>query len=153
MANKDVTVRNVNSKIYDEFGAETQKRGLSTGEAITQALQLWLTRSTEIIGTGEAAFDEETYNIKDQPIVIELYESPTCPHCPGAKRGVIEAVRYYNPKFVGVNFIDVSKPEALAKAAEIGIVSVPTTTIKIKIVGAHPLLREKITGAIKLLES
>jgi len=153
MAAKDLTVRNVNSKIYENFSVEARRRDLSIGEAITQALQLWLTRHTEITEMGEVAFDEQTYKIKNQPFQIELYESPTCPYCPEARKIIIEATRYYSPKFVGVNFVDVAKPEGSAKAAEIGLNSVPTTILKIRIVGTHPLLREKITSAIKLLES
>jgi glutaredoxin len=152
MATKDVTVRNINSKVYEAFSVEAQKHGLSLGEAMSQAMQIWLTRRAQIIRVEETPFNEQEYKPREQPVQIELYESSTCPHCPEAKKGIIEAIKHRSPKFVGVSFIDVSKPEGLTKAKELGINSVPTTIIKIRITGAHPLLKEKILNIMNSME-
>jgi len=152
MTTKDITMRNVDAETYEEFSAEAQRSGLSVGEAVTRALQSWLTQHTEIKRDVESTFDPEAYKIADQPLQIEFYESSTCPHCPEARRSLTEAIQYYSPKFIGLSLIDVSKPEGLREAEEKGLSAVPSTILKIKIVGAHPRLREKIVSAIKLLE-
>lgn len=152
MTTKDITIRNVNAKTYEEFSAEAQRSGLSIGKAVTRALQSWLTRHTEIKKDVASTFDLEAYKIANQPMQIEFYESSTCPHCPEARRSLIETIQYYSPKFIGVNIIDVSKPEGLREAEEKGLSAVPSTILRIKIVGAHPRLREKIVSTIKLLE-
>lgn len=153
IATKDVTIRKVDSKIYEEFSAEAQRKGLSVGEAATQALQSWLTRRTEIEKNVASFFDPEDYKIAGQPIQIEFYESPTCEHCPEARRRIIEAIQHYSPKFIGVNFINVSEEEGLRKAQEEGLSSVPSIILKVRIVGVHPRLREKVTDIIRAIEA
>lgn len=67
-------------------------------------------------------------------VKIEVFTSPMCPHCPAAKR-VVEEVAKEVP---GIEIVHVNVMEHPEKAAELGIMAVPTIAIngEIKFVGA-----------------
>lgn len=68
-------------------------------------------------------------------LLIELFTSPTCPHCPAAKRVTESVVK----QMEGALLIerDVSIPEHVEIAARYGIQGVPTIVVnsKYKMVG------------------
>lgn len=72
------------------------------------------------------------------PAVIEVFTSPTCPHCPRA----LEMARQLAMEMTGVQVVEQSTatPQGYAKAALYGVQAVPTVFINGKraFVGAPP---------------
>lgn len=68
-------------------------------------------------------------------ILIELFTSPTCPHCPRAKE-MAENIVHHLPEVLMIER-DISDPENAGILAEYGIQSVPAMVInrKEKIIG------------------
>jgi len=63
---------------------------------------------------------------------IELFVSPTCPYCPGAKNTVHEVAAQLNAQKQGAVEIveyDTFTPQGSAKASEYGVTHVPTLFI------------------------
>jgi thioredoxin 1 len=60
-------------------------------------------------------------------LLIELFTSPTCPHCPGAKKVAENVVRQIHGALLIER--DVSIPENAEVAARYGIQGVPTLVI------------------------
>ncbi len=58
--------------------------------------------------------------------IIELFTSPTCPHCPPAKKALVETARK-----AGVELTEYSTatPQGIQKAREYGVASVPTAIV------------------------
>jgi small redox-active disulfide protein 1 len=85
---------------------------------------------------------------KDLEILIELFTSPTCPHCPRAKRMAEGVVR----QLPGALLIerDVSEPENQRAAAEYGIRGVPTMVINRKhVITGAPGSEHELMDAIR----
>ena len=82
------------------------------------------------------------------PVVIEVFTSPTCPHCPRAL-AMAKEVAAQSP---GIQVVEQSTatPHGLAKAAFYGVQAVPTIYINGKraFVGAPPSI-EALRQAIK----
>jgi len=72
--------------------------------------------------------------VGDKMVKIEVFTSPMCPHCPGAKRVVEEVAG----EVEGVEVEHVNVMENPEKAAKYGIMAVPTIVIdgEVKFVGA-----------------
>ena len=86
-------------------------------------------------------------------IKVELFYSPICPHCPEAKRILLEVLEGVDQEF-SVEEVNVFSPEGLERAKKYDIASVPAMVIenKYKIIGVpqkKSLLR-KITQEIML---
>jgi len=78
---------------------------------------------------------------------VEVFTSPSCPHCPGAIRVVEEAKEKLGDK-IKVELMDISDPEKREKAISYGVMAVPAIAIndEIQFVGAPTLeqLLEKL---------
>ena len=48
MTKANVTIRGIRKEIYNELKAEAVRRGLNIGEAVSEALQLWIERRKEM---------------------------------------------------------------------------------------------------------
>jgi small redox-active disulfide protein 1 len=68
-------------------------------------------------------------------LLLELFTSPTCPHCPGAKRVAENVVGQLSGALLIER--DISIPEDAAIAAAYGVKGVPTIVVngKYKMVG------------------
>ena len=82
------------------------------------------------------------------PVVIEVFTSPTCPHCPQA----LSMAKELASQMPGIQAIEVSTatPQGFAKAALYGVKAVPTVFINRKraFVGAPPSI-EALRQAVK----
>lgn len=82
------------------------------------------------------------------PTVIEVFTSPTCPHCPRA----LTMAKQLAAQVSGIQVIEQSTatPQGYAKAAQYGVQAVPTVFIngKCAFVGAPPSV-EALRRAIK----
>ncbi|MFZ2409991.1 MAG: thioredoxin family protein [Candidatus Methanoperedens sp.] len=82
------------------------------------------------------------------PAVIEVFTSPTCPHCPKA----LEMARQVAMEMLGIKVIEQSTatPQGFAKAAYYSVQAVPTVFINGKraFVGAPPSI-EALRQAVK----
>lgn len=80
------------------------------------------------------------------PVIIEVFTSPTCPHCPGA----LAMAKAMQMQDVQVIEISTATPQGYAKAALYGVQAVPTIFINRKraFVGAPPSL-EALRQALK----
>ena len=80
--------------------------------------------------------------------LVEVFTSPTCPHCPGAVRVVEEAKKEI--KDLEVEVLDTSDSSNRQKAMDYGIYAVPTIAINgvVEFVGAPTLseLMSKLTN-------
>ncbi|ABO36070.1 redox-active disulfide protein 1 [Methanococcus maripaludis C5] len=67
-------------------------------------------------------------------VKVEVFTSPMCPHCPAAKRVVDEVAK----EIEGLEVVHINVMDHPEKAAELGIMAVPTVAIngEIKFVGA-----------------
>lgn len=82
---------------------------------------------------------------------VEVFTSPTCPHCPGAVMAADEARKQLGDK-IDVKVVDVSDNENVQRAMDYGISAVPTIVIdgNVEFVGAPSIpdliarLEEKI---------
>lgn len=66
-------------------------------------------------------------------VTLELFTTPTCPHCPPAKRKVQEFLDYFEKKRPGMlsaTLYDASTPAGSVKARGYGITTVPTIVVK-----------------------
>ncbi|NJD77747.1 MAG: glutaredoxin [Candidatus Methanoperedens sp.] len=83
-----------------------------------------------------------------KPVVIEVFTSPTCPHCPMA----LSMAKELAAQMPGVQVAELSTttPQGMAKAAFYGVQAVPTIYINGKraFVGAPPSL-EALRQAVK----
>jgi small redox-active disulfide protein 1 len=80
---------------------------------------------------------------------IEIFHSPTCPHCPEAIKVVREVAEECGIK---VEEINVLSPNGLIKAEGRGVKSTPTIFVgEVKIVGVPS--RERLKKAIERLKS
>jgi small redox-active disulfide protein 1 len=81
-------------------------------------------------------------------VIIEVFTSPTCPHCPQA----LSMARELASQMPGIQAIEVSTgtPQGFAKAALYGVKAVPTVFINRKraFVGAPPSI-EALRQAVK----
>ena len=59
---------------------------------------------------------------------IEVFTSPTCPFCPGAKKAVEEVAKERND--VSYSELNVATPEGSIKAREFEVFSVPTIFVR-----------------------
>jgi small redox-active disulfide protein 1 len=84
-------------------------------------------------------------------ILLELFTSPTCPHCPTAKRIVGNAVKQMEDVLLIER--DVSIPENANIAKEYGISGVPTLVInnKYRITGA-PRSEDEVIRVIEQID-
>lgn len=75
---------------------------------------------------------------------IELFTSPTCPHCPPAKALVTATVQKMRAEGMKVEFasLDTSTPQGREKAAKYEIYAVPTAVV---LGEKHSLLLEGIS--------
>lgn len=73
---------------------------------------------------------------------VEVFTSPTCPHCPGAVMVVEEAKKQLGDQ-IEVSIEDTSENESIEKAMKYEIQAVPTIVIdgKVQFVGA-PTIQE-----------
>jgi len=81
-------------------------------------------------------------------ILIELFTSPSCPHCPRAKAMAENVVR----QLPGTLLIerDVTKPDNQRVAAEYGIRGVPTMVINRKhMITGVPASEQELISAIR----
>jgi thioredoxin 1 len=82
------------------------------------------------------------------PSVIEIFTSPTCPHCPKA----LEMARHLAMEMPGIQVVEQSTatPQGFARAAFYGVQAVPTVFINGKraFVGAPPSM-EALRQAVK----
>ncbi|MDP2845141.1 MAG: thioredoxin family protein [Candidatus Methanoperedens sp.] len=82
------------------------------------------------------------------PAVIEVFTSPTCPHCPKA----LEMARQIAMEMPGIQVVEQSTamPQGFAKAAYYGVQAVPTVFINGKraFVGAPPSV-EVLRAAVR----
>jgi len=69
-------------------------------------------------------------------LMIELFYSPICPHCPKAREVLLEVLEEVDAK-IHLDEVNILSSEGLKKAEECGVMSVPTTIINMrrKIVG------------------
>ncbi len=70
-------------------------------------------------------------------VLVEVFTSPTCPHCPGAVMAADEAKKQLGDK-IDVKVVDTSDMENIQKAREYGISAVPTIVIdgNVEFIGA-----------------
>jgi small redox-active disulfide protein 1 len=70
--------------------------------------------------------------------LLELFTSPTCPHCPGAKRVAENVVKQMSGALLIER--DISTPENAETAAKYGITGVPAIVVngKYKMFGVPP---------------
>lgn len=82
------------------------------------------------------------------PIIIEVFTSPSCPHCPRA----LEMAKQLAMQMPGIRVVEQSTatPQGYAKAALYGVQAVPTIFINCKraFVGAPPSI-EALRQAVK----
>jgi len=82
------------------------------------------------------------------PVVIEVFTSPTCPHCPQA----LSMAKELAAQMPGIQVFEISTgtPQGFAKAALYGVKAVPTVFINRKraFVGAPPSI-EALRQALK----
>ncbi|WP_297981456.1 MJ0307 family thioredoxin [uncultured Methanobrevibacter sp.] len=73
-------------------------------------------------------------------IKVEVFTSPTCPHCPGAKQVVAQAKEELGDAIDVIQF-DIAEEEGRQKAINYGIMAVPAIAIndEVKFVGAPSL--------------
>lgn len=84
-------------------------------------------------------------------VLVEVFTSPTCPHCPGAVMAADEAKKQLGDE-IDVKVVDTSDVENIQKAREYGISAVPTIVIdgNVEFIGAPSIqdligcLEEKI---------
>jgi len=62
-------------------------------------------------------------------IKIELFYSPICPHCPEAKRVLLEVLEKFDQEF-SINEVNVFSPEGFEKARRYDLLSVPAIVIE-----------------------
>ena len=62
-------------------------------------------------------------------VKIEVYFSPVCPHCPGAKKLVAEVASRYGDS-VEVEEVNTYTPEGIQRGMANGIMSVPTVFVE-----------------------
>lgn len=78
---------------------------------------------------------------------VEVFTSPTCPHCPGAERIVKQAKEELGDA-IDVMIIDISDNDGRKKAIDYGIMAVPAIAINnvVEFVGAptYPELMAKL---------
>ena len=82
-------------------------------------------------------------------VKIEVYFSPVCPHCPGAKKLVAEVASKYGD-CVEVEEIDTYTAEGIERGMANGVMSVPTVFIggEKKFVG-FPFSEEDLVTSIE----
>lgn len=82
------------------------------------------------------------------PVEVEVYTSPTCPYCPYAVKLIREVAPSFGQK-LGVEEVNTWSEEGQIKAAEYGIMAVPTIVIngKVKFVGVPQ--KEDLVKAIQ----
>lgn len=82
-------------------------------------------------------------------VKIEVYFSPVCPHCSGAKKLVAEVASRYGGD-VEVEEIDTYTEEGIQRGMANGVMAVPTVFIdgERKFVG-FPFLKEDLVASIK----
>ncbi len=82
-------------------------------------------------------------------VMIEVYFSPVCPHCPGAKKLVAEVASKYDGE-VEVEEIDTYTEEGVERGMANGVMAVPTVFIdgEKKFVG-FPFLEEDLVASIE----
>ena len=70
-------------------------------------------------------------------VLVEVFTSPTCPHCPGAVMAADEARKQLGDK-IDVRVVDASDQENIQKAMDYGISAVPTIVIdgNVEFIGA-----------------
>jgi len=62
-------------------------------------------------------------------VKIEVYFSPVCPHCPGAKKLVAEVASRYRDS-VEVEEVNTYTPEGIKRGMANGVMSVPTVFVE-----------------------
>lgn len=86
----------------------------------------------------EELLKQQRESVAPHPIVIEVFTSPTCPHCPKA----LEMAKQLAMQTPGVQVIELStaSPAGYAKAALYGVQAVPTVFVNGRraFVGAPP---------------
>ena len=60
-------------------------------------------------------------------ILLELFTSPTCPHCPNARKATHEALKLMNETLLIER--DVTREENQKRAIELGVREVPTLVV------------------------
>lgn len=82
-------------------------------------------------------------------VKIEVYFSPVCPHCPGAKKLVAGVASRYDGD-VEVEEIDTYTEEGIQRGMVNGVMGVPTVFIdgEMKFVG-FPFLEEDLAASIE----
>ncbi len=78
-------------------------------------------------------------------VIVELFTSPTCPHCPKAKLAVERALR--NFENVSLKKYRITTPEGKAKAAEYRLLGVPAVFIDGEMIKGE-ITEEKIIDKI-----
>ncbi|MCX9013711.1 MAG: thioredoxin family protein [Candidatus Methanoperedens sp.] len=90
--------------------------------------------------------------IPKQPAVIEVFTSPTCPHCPRA----LEMANMLASRVPGIRVVEVSTaiPQGMAKAAMYNVQAVPMVFVNGKkaFTGAPPTL-EALHEAVKKMSA
>ena len=78
-------------------------------------------------------------------VLVEVFTSPTCPHCPGAVMAADEAKKQLGDK-IDVKVVDTAETENIQKARDYGISAVPTIVIdgNVEFIGA-PSIQDLIT--------
>ena len=81
-------------------------------------------------------------------VKIEVYFSPVCPHCPGAKKLVAEVASRYGDR-VEVEEIDTFTAEGVERGMAKGVMAVPTVFVdgEKKFVG-FPFVVEALAASI-----
>jgi len=91
-------------------------------------------------------------------VMMELFYSPVCPHCPKAKETLLEVLEKVDQK-IHLDEVNVLSLEGLKRAEKYGVMAVPTIIVNMrhKIVGVpreskllklinHEIVKEQMEG-------
>ena len=81
-------------------------------------------------------------------VKIDVYFSPVCPHCPGAKRLVAEVASRYGDE-VEVEEIDTFTPEGIKRGMANDVMAAPTVFIDGKKFVGFPFGEEALAASIE----
>lgn len=81
-------------------------------------------------------------------VLVELFVSPNCPHCPAAKLAVAKARRKFKDKDIEFKKYRTTTPEGKAKAAKYNLLGVPAVFVDGEMIKGE-ITEEKVVDMIE----
>ena len=81
-------------------------------------------------------------------VLVELFVSPNCPHCPAAKLAVAKARRKFKDKDIDFKKYRITTPEGRAKASKYNLLGVPAVFVDGEMVKGE-ITEEKVVALIE----